>query len=125
MGIDLSRFAGEHRGRGQRSCGEMSPLSAGSGCSIVRRTSSLLAHSLLSLFLLTPDHFSASRDEQWSSGQRRHILQILTTLLGAPSVAGLVLGRDQRVRAAASFSREVKVADCAPDLLFNMAPPSL
>jgi len=92
---------------------------------IVRRTSSLLAHSLLSLFLLTPDHFSASRDEQWSSGQRRHILQILTTLLGAPSVAGLVLGRDQRVRAAASFSREVKVADCAPDLLFNMAPPSL
>jgi len=66
-----------------------------------------------------------ARDEQWSSGQRRHILQILTTLLGAPSVAGLVLGRDQRVRAAASFSREVKVADCAPDLLFNMAPPSL
>jgi len=66
-----------------------------------------------------------TRDEPRSSGQRRNILQILASLPCAPFVAGLVLGSDQRVRAAASFDREVKVADRVSDLLLDITPPSL
>jgi hypothetical protein len=40
-----------------------------------------------------------------SSAQRRHMLQILPALLGAPFVAGLVLGGDQRVGATAPLGR--------------------
>src|SRR6202022_4383997 len=40
-----------------------------------------------------------------SSAQRRHMLQILLALLCAPFVAGLVLGGDQRVGAAAPLGR--------------------
>ena len=43
------------------------------------------------------------------------MLQILTTLIRAPPVAGLVLGRDQRVRAAAFFGHAVEVAARIPD----------
>jgi len=60
-----------------------------------------------------------------SSAQRRHMLQILPALLRAPFVAGLVLGGDQRVGAAAPFCREVKVAHSAPDALLDMGPPIL
>ena len=60
-----------------------------------------------------------------SSAQRRYMLEILTALLCAPSVAGLVLGGDKLVGAAASFGREVEVARRAPDALLDMAPSIL
>ena len=44
---------------------------------------------------------------------------------GAPFVAGLILGGDQRVGAAAPFGREVKVARRAPDTMLDMGPPIL
>ena len=60
-----------------------------------------------------------------SSTQRRHILQILPALPCASFVAGLVLGRDQRVGAAALFGREVKIARGVPDALLDVGPPAL
>src|SRR6266536_3536593 len=59
------------------------------------------------------------------SAQRRHMLQILPALLRAPFVAGLVLGGDQRMGAAAPIRREVKVARRAPDALLDVGPPIL
>jgi len=53
------------------------------------------------------------------------MLQILPALLCAPFVAGLVLGGDQRVGAAAPFGCEVKVTRRAPDALLDMDPPIL
>src|SRR5690348_17043429 len=53
------------------------------------------------------------------------MLQILPALLGAPFVAGLILGRNQRVGGAAPFGREVEVAADAPDAVLDMAPPVL
>ena len=53
------------------------------------------------------------------------MLQILPALLRAPLVAGLVLGGDQRVRAAPPFGREVKIACCGPNVSLDMAPPAL
>jgi len=53
------------------------------------------------------------------------MLQILPALLCAPIIAGLVLGGDQRVGAAAPFRREVKVARRASDRLLDMGPPIL
>ena len=53
------------------------------------------------------------------------MLQILLALLCAPFVAGLVLGGDQRVGAAAPFGCEVKVTRRTPDTLLDMGPPIL
>src|SRR5580693_3152904 len=60
-----------------------------------------------------------------SSAQHRYMLHILPALLRAPLVAGLVLGGDQRVRAAPPFGREVKIACCGPNASLDMAPPAL
>jgi hypothetical protein len=60
-----------------------------------------------------------------SSAQRRDMLEILPALLCAPPVAGLVLGGDERVGAAASFGREVEVACRAPDVLLDVGPSIL
>ena len=51
------------------------------------------------------------------------MLQILPALLGAALVAGLVLGGDQGVGAAAPFGRKVKVTYRAPNTLLDMGPP--
>lgn len=53
------------------------------------------------------------------------MFQILPALLRAPFVAGLVFSGDQRVGAAASFRREIKVARRAADVLLDMGPPIL
>ncbi len=53
------------------------------------------------------------------------MLQILPTLFCAPFVAGLILGGNQRVGAAAPFGRQVKVAHRAPDALLDVGPPIL
>ncbi len=51
------------------------------------------------------------------------MLEIQTALLCAPLVAGLVLGGDERVGAAASFGGEVEVARRVPYVLLDMGPP--
>src|SRR5882724_2326724 len=53
------------------------------------------------------------------------MLQILPALPCAPLVTGLILGRDQRVGAAAPFGREVEVARGVPDALLDMGAPVL
>src|SRR5712664_4327235 len=60
-----------------------------------------------------------------SPAQRRHMLQILPALLRAAFVAGLVLGGDQRVGAAAPFGGQVKVTCRTPNTLLDMGPPIL
>jgi len=56
-----------------------------------------------------------------SSAERRHALQILTTPIGARPVAGLVLGRDEPVRAAVSFGHVVEVATRLPYGRFDIS----
>lgn len=53
------------------------------------------------------------------------MLQILLALLCAPFVAGLILGGDQGVGAAAPFGPQVNIARYASDALLNMGPPIL
>src|SRR3954453_15622360 len=52
------------------------------------------------------------------------ILEILSALLGAPVVAGLIFGAHQAVRSASAVGRGVEVAPSPPDAVLNVAPGS-
>src|SRR5215218_2595560 len=57
-----------------------------------------------------------------SSPQCRYVLDVLSALLCAPFVARLIFSRDQRVRAASLFGREIEVAFGIADAALDVAP---